>query len=200
MTSTHTKAGRRVVAQISTTLDGRVSGPKGPSDMEVVARYAGSDAAHARSAEALAAATTALLGRVNYEGFHGYWPPVAVDETADPRDRNIARWLDDVEKVVFSTTMTDATWANSRIAERGPVEEVRQLRGTDGGDILVVNSVSIIRQLLAGEQVDRLLIDLVPEVAGGGATLFEDGLPPSSWSLTDTVTAADGALLLTYDR
>jgi dihydrofolate reductase len=188
------------VAQISTTLDGRVSGPKGPSDMEVVARYAGSDAAHARSAEALAAATTALLGRVNYEGFYGYWPPVAVDETADPRDRNIARWLDDVEKVVFSTTMTDAAWANSRIAERGPVEEVRQLRGTDGGDILVVNSVSIIRQLLAGEQVDRLLIDLVPEVAGGGATLFEDGLPPSSWSLTDAVTAADGALLLTYDR
>jgi dihydrofolate reductase len=200
MTSTQPEAGRRVVAQISTTLDGRVSGPKGPSDMEVVARYAGSDAAHARSAEALAAATTALLGRVNYEGFYGYWPPVAVDETADPRDRNIARWLDDVEKVVFSTTMTDATWANSRIAERGPVEEVRQLRGTDGGDILVVNSVSIIRQLLAGEQVDRLLIDLVPEVAGGGATLFEDGLPPSSWSLTDAVTAADGALLLTYDR
>lgn len=200
MTSTQTKTGRRVVAQISTTLDGRVSGPKGPSDMEVVARYAGSDAAHARSAEALAAATTALLGRVNYEGFYGYWPPVAVNETADPRDRNIARWLDDVEKVVFSTTMTDATWANSRIAERGPVEEVRQLRGTDGGDILVVNSVSIIRQLLAGEQVDRLLIDLVPEVAGGGATLFEAGLPPSSWSLTDAVTAADGALLLTYDR
>jgi dihydrofolate reductase len=197
MTSTQTKAGRRVVAQISTTLDGRVSGPKGPSDMEVVARYAGSDAAHARSAEALAAATTALLGRVNYEGFYGYWPPVAVDETADPRDRNIARWLDDVEKVVFSTTMTDATWANSRIAERGPVEEVRQLRRTDGGDILVVNSVSIIRELLAGDQVDRLLIDLVPEVAGGGATLFEDGLPPSPWSLTDALTAADGALLLT---
>jgi len=200
MTSTQPKSGRRVVAQISMTLDGRVSGPKGPSDMEIVARYAGSDAAHARSAEALAAATTALLGRVNYEGFYGYWPPVAVDETADPRDRNIARWLDHVEKVVFSTTMTDATWANSRIAKRGPVEEVRQLRGTDGGDILVVNSVSIIRQLLAGEQVDRLLIDLVPEVAGGGATLFEDGLPPSSWSLTDAVTAADGALLLTYDR
>jgi dihydrofolate reductase len=198
--SAQTKAGRRVVAQISMSLDGRVTGPEGPSDMEIIAGYAGSDAAHARSAEALAAATTALLGRVNYEGFYGYWPPVAADETADPRDRNIARWLDDVEKVVFSTTMTDAAWANSRIADRGPVEEARQLRGTEGGDILVVNSVSIIRQLLAGEQLDRLLIDLVPEVAGGGATLFEDGLPRSSWSLTDAVTADDGALLLTYDR
>jgi hypothetical protein len=142
-----TKTGRRVVAQITTTLDGRVSGPKGPDDMEVVARYAGSDAAHARSAEALAAATTALMGRVNYEGFYGYWPSVAVDETADPRDRNIARWLDDVDKVVFSTTMTHATWVNSRLADRGPVDEVRMLRGDEGGDILVVNSVSIIRQL-----------------------------------------------------
>jgi dihydrofolate reductase len=122
------------------------------------------------------------------------------DETADPRDRNIARWLDDVEKVVFTTTMTDAPWTNSRVAKGGPVEEVEQLRSTDGGDILVVNSVSIIRELLAGEQLDRLLIDLVPEVSGGGATLFEDGVPRSSWSLTDAVTADDGALLLTYDR
>ncbi len=125
--SAQTKAGRRVVAQISMSLDGRVTGPDGPADMEIIAGYAGSDAAHARSAEALAAATTALLGRLNYEGFYGYWPPVAADEAADPRDRNIARWLDDVEKVVFSTTMTDAPWANSRIADRGPVEEVQQL-------------------------------------------------------------------------
>ena len=132
MTSAQTKAGRRVVAQISLTMDGRVSGPEGPADMEVIAAHAGSDAAHERAAEALDSATTALMGRVNYEGFYGYWPPVADDETADPRDRNIARWLDDVEKVVFSTTMTDAPWANSRIADGGPVEEVRRLRGTDG--------------------------------------------------------------------
>jgi len=198
--SAQTKAGRRVVAQISMTMDARVTGPEGPADMEVIAGYAGSDAAHARTAEALTAATTALLGRLNYEGFYGYWPPVAHDESADPRDRNIGRWLDEVEKVVFSTTMTDAPWANSRIADREPVEEVRQLRTTEGGDILVVNSVSIIRQLLAGEELDRLLIDLVPEVAGGGTTLFEEGVPRSSWSLTDAVTADDGALMLTYDR
>ena len=115
-----TKAGRRVVAQISMSLDGRVTGPEGPADMEIIAGYAGSDAAHARSAEALAAATTALLGRLNYEGFYGYWPPVADDEAADPRDRNIARWLDDVEKVVFSTTMTDVPWATLGSPTAGP--------------------------------------------------------------------------------
>jgi hypothetical protein len=43
--SAQTKSGRRVVAQISMTLDGRVTGPEGPADMEVIARYAVSDAA-----------------------------------------------------------------------------------------------------------------------------------------------------------
>jgi len=193
-------AGRTVVAQISMTLDGRVSGPGGPYDMQVIAGHATTDAAHQRGADVLGTATTALMGRGNYEGFYGYWPPVAQDERADPRDRNIARWLDEVEKVVFSTTMTDAPWANSRIADGGPVEEVRRLRGTDGGDILVVNSSSLIRQLLGAGELDRIHIDLVPEVAGSGATLFEAGLPSSTWTLTKSVIADDGTVLLTYDR
>jgi dihydrofolate reductase len=194
------RPGRTVVAQISMTLDGRVSGPGGPGDMEIVAGHAGTDGAHDRAAEVLGAATTALMGRGNYEGFYGYWPPIATDESADPRDRALARWLDDVEKVVFSTTTTHAPWKNSRVAEGGPVEEVRRLRDTNGGDIVVVNSSSLIRQLIAAGELDRLHIDLVPEVAGAGATLFEDGLPSSSWSLVKSGTAEDGTILLTYER
>jgi dihydrofolate reductase len=191
---------RTVVAQISLSLDGRVSGPGGPFDMEPIASHAGSDAAHDRSARVLGQATTALMGRVNYEGFHGYWPPVADDETADERDRALARWLDTVEKVVFSTTMTDAPWANSRIADEGPAEEVKRLRDTGSGDIVVLNSGSIIRQLMAANELDRLVVDLVPEVAGDGARLFEDALPSSSWTLSESTVADDGTVLLTYDR
>src|SRR6185295_13508563 len=49
-----------------------------------------------------APATTVLLGRKNYQGFGGYWPTIAGDESADPRDRAFARWLNAVEKIVFS--------------------------------------------------------------------------------------------------
>ena len=86
-------------------------------------------------------ATTVLLGRKNYQGFGGYWPPVAKDETADPRDRAFARWL------------------------------------------------------------DRLSITLCPELVGGGARLFEDGLPASSWRVAgDVLTSENGALRRFYDR
>jgi dihydrofolate reductase len=91
-------------------------------------------------------------------------------------------------------------WQNSRIAGAGPAETVKKLRGQSGGDIFILASASVIKALLAAGEVDRLIITLCPEVAGGGVRLFEDGLPSSSWSLTDLTTTDTGALGLVYDR
>ena len=65
-------------------------------------------------------ADTALLGRVNYEGFHSVWPAITRDPATDPRTRDLGRWLDAVEKVVISRTLHDAPWSNSRIAVTWP--------------------------------------------------------------------------------
>jgi dihydrofolate reductase len=81
-----------------------------------------------------------------------------------------------------------------------PATVVRDLRGQDGGDIWVLASQSVIRQLLDAGEVDRLSINLAPELVGGGDRLFGDGLPASSWSLTDLTTSDSGAIWLIYDR
>jgi dihydrofolate reductase len=77
---------------------------------------------------------------------------------------------------------------------------VRSLRQQDGGDIIVLASSSILRALLAADELDRLSITLAPTIAGGGARLFEDGLPATDWSLTDAAITESGAICLTYDR
>lgn len=200
MTSNTTSTDRRVVANISLSLDGRVTGPGGEFDMGWVARHAVTDAARDLMVRQTNTGTTVLLGRKNYEGFGGYWPTVATDENADPRDRTLARWLDSVEKVVFSRTLESVDWANSRLADGEPADVVKQLRQQEGGDIIVQNSVSLIRQLLAADEVDRLTLVFCPEIIGGGTPLFEDGLPATSWSLTDLATADTGAMCLYYDR
>lgn len=41
---------------------------------------------------------------------------------------------------------------------------------------------------------------LCPELVGGGARLSEDGVPATSWSLTDLSTNDSGAIVLVYDR
>ncbi|MFF5113641.1 hypothetical protein [Streptosporangium sp. NPDC000509] len=41
---------------------------------------------------------------------------------------------------------------------------------------------------------------VIPEIAGGGLRLFDDGLPPSKWKLTHQETGELGAMALIYDR
>ena len=125
---------------------------------------------------------------------------MADDETADPRDRAFAQWLNTVEKVVISSTLQQAEWLNSRIAAGDPAAAVRQLRKQQGGDIIVLASASIIRSLLEAGELDRLSITLCPELVGGGAHLFDDGPAGSSWSLTDMNGTESGAICLLYDR
>jgi dihydrofolate reductase len=141
-----------------------------------------------------------LLGRKNYEGFGGFWPAVADDESAAPADREFSGWLNAVEKVVFSTTLDDAGWDNARITRSDPATTVEQLRQQDGGDIVVLASASVIRALLEAGELDRLSITLCPELVGGGARLFQDGPAGSSWSLTHSTPTESGAICLLYDR
>ena len=126
---------RRVVGNISLSLDGRTTGPGGERDMSWVVRHAVTDVARDYMIKVTGSATTALLGRKNYEGFAGYWPPVADDEDAHPADRAFSRWLNAVEKIVFSATLTAADWPNTRVAASDPVATVKQLWQQGGGDI-----------------------------------------------------------------
>jgi dihydrofolate reductase len=191
---------RRVVANISLSLDGRVAGPGGEYDMGWIVPHAITDGARDHMIRVTAPATTVLLGRKNYQGFGGFWPAVADNPEADPRDRQFSAWLNATDKVVFSTTLTEPTWANSRIAPGDVPGEVRRLRDQDGGDIIVLASSSIIRALIEARLLDRLSITLCPELPGGGPRLFDDGLPATSWSLTDATPTSSGATCLLYDR
>ena len=191
---------RTVVANISVSLDGRVNGPGGDYDMSWIVPHALTDGAREHMVNVTNPASTALLGRKNYQGFASYWPAVADNPDADPRDRAFAQWLNAVDKVVFSTTLQKAGWPNSRIVADDPAAEVRRLRKQGGGDIIVLASASIIRNLLAAGEVDRLSITLCPALAGGGARLFGDDLPGSAWSLAETTPTDSGAICLLYER
>jgi dihydrofolate reductase len=192
--------GRKVVANISLSLDGRTTGPGGEYDMGWIAPHALTDVSRAHLIKLTVGATTVLLGRKNYQGFSSYWPAVAGDEHADPRDREFSRWLNEVDKVVFSRTRAALDWSNARLATADPASTVQELRTEGGGDILVLASASIIRALLDTGELDRLSITLCPEIVGGGARLFGDGSAGSSWSLTESTPTGSGAICLTYGR
>ncbi|MFC8074489.1 dihydrofolate reductase family protein [Streptomyces sp. NPDC057307] len=191
---------RKVTANIALTLDGRYNGPGGPGDMGAIVRYATTEVARDHLTRIWEGATTALLGRLNAEGFLGFWPTVAEDENADPRDRGYAKWLVDTEKVVLSTTLTEAPWERTRVVNAPAADVVAELKATGEGDILVNSSASVIKALLAADLVDRLYLLICPEVAGGGERLFEDGLPGTEWQLIRQEVGELGEIAVVYDR
>jgi len=191
---------RTVIANISLSLDGRTAGANGEYDMGWIVPHAITSGARDHMSAVTTPATTVILGRKNYQGFGSYWPNVAGDGAADPRDRAFSQWLNASEKVVFSHTLTEALWPNSRIVAGDPVAIIDDLRTQPGGDIIILASISLIRSLLQANALDRLSIMLCPEIAGGGERLFEEGLPASAWVLDSNVATESGALRLFYDR
>lgn len=191
---------RLVTANISISLDGRYNGPGGAMDLGAIIPYATTDVARNQLDRLHENATTAVLGRLNAEGFLGYWPSVADNEDADPRDRGYAKWLVDTEKVVFSTTLTEAPWERTRLVNAPAADVITELKSSGEGEILVNSSASIIKALLAADLLDRLYLMIMPQITGGGQQLFEDGLPATQWKVTHQETGELGEMAMVYDR
>jgi dihydrofolate reductase len=193
---------RTLIAQVTLSIDGYSAGSPddGAGGMSFLLEHASHEHMSTYFEGVWRGASTAVMGRTNYEGFHGYWPPVAQDPNASPRDRDLASWLDTVEKVVFSRSLDKAEWQNSRLAEKELPEEIRDLKEAPGRDILALNSASVIRQLLEADLVDELRIVVVPTVLGGGLRFFDGNPPTTAWQLGGACTLSTGAVVLHYVR
>lgn len=196
---TEQTTGRRVVTNMALSLDGRYAGSD-PQDMSWVMPYAVTDVARDHLTSLWEPATTALLGRVNAEGFLGFWPTVIGMKGADPRDEAFAKWLVETDKVVLSSTLREAPWERTTLVDKPTAQAVAELKATEGGDILVLCSASVIQALLAADKVDRLALTVFPVFLGGGPRLFEDGLPAGQWRLVSQAAGEHGTLALVYDR
>jgi dihydrofolate reductase len=133
-----------------------------------------------------------ILGRVSYEEWAGYWPSAS-------QDQDFAGFINTLPKFVVSRTLPDKLeWENSQLIQ-GPLEDfVRQLKETDGGDINVFGSISVVRQLLFAGLLDSLTLMIHPVIAATGKHLFEEGDPVTRLELQDSQRTSKGNMILSY--
>lgn len=193
---------RRIVAQEFITLDGVMQAPGGPEeDPTNDFPYGGWTAPYFSAADEDAsdfmskhlAPSDLLLGRKTYEIFADYWP------------KHAEMWpgVLDVTKYVLSTTMNEqqvagSGWRNSTLLTT--VDEVEELKRSDGSDLKVIGSSVLVQSLLARELVDELVLMTYPVVLGTGKKLFADGAGPAAFRLSESVITANGVLLAHYQR
>jgi dihydrofolate reductase len=132
-----------------------------------------------------------LVGRQTFEDLRGYWPTQSDDTTG------ITDYLNQVQKYVVSSTMTDPGWQNSTVLSGDPVEEVRALKKQPGRDIVVTGSITLCHALIRARLVDQYRLFVYPVVQGRGRRLFPDGVEVPQLSLLDAKAFRCG---ITYSR
>jgi dihydrofolate reductase len=76
-------------------------------------------------------------------------------------------------KIVFSRTLTEATWNNTRLIAEDPVAAMRRLKQEDGDDMAMFGSGTIVAQLAPAGLIDTYQIVVNPLILGRGRTMFE---------------------------
>ena len=129
-----------------------------------------------------------LLGRKTFDIFASYWP-----QHAD-------NWpgVNDVTKYVLSNTLTHSNWQNSIFLRT--VEDIKNLKNSDGRDLQVHGSSQLIQLLLKHDLVDELWLKIHPITLGQGKKLFTTGAIPLTFSLTECTITPSGVIFANYIR
>ena len=103
--------------------------------------------------------------------------------------------MNEKPKVVFSTTLTDPKWAETRVAQ-DVADEIARLKQDDtDGDILAHAGASFVRSLADCGLVDEYHLCVRPVVLGDGLPLFTERL---ELELLDSRAFPAGAVLNVY--
>lgn len=186
---------RKLVLFLHSSLDGFVEGPNGPMDISWVA-YDSDLERHAR--EILSMADTVLWGRGTYQMMHSYWPSVSSDPNASQHERDHAEWIEKTNKVVFSTTLENVEWNNSRLVKENVEEEIKRLKEQPGKDIVILGSPRFAHTLMQLGLIDEYKITVSPVVIGSGLPLFQGVQEKINLKLIENKTFDSGALGLVY--
>jgi dihydrofolate reductase len=135
-----------------------------------------------------------VFGRITYELMASYWPtPMALQNSPV-----VAKGMNDIPKIVFSRTLDNASWSNTKLVKGDLTAEMRKLKNEPGPDMVILGSGSIVSQLAQQDLIDEYQIALSPIVLGDGRTMFEGVQEKLNLRLTKSRTFGNGTVFACY--
>jgi dihydrofolate reductase len=177
---------RRLVLQTGVSIDGFVAGPDGSHDWGYGRE---DDATKKWKLESLRKAGAHLMGRVTYDEMAAVWPTSTSDYAAP---------MNEIPKVVFSKTLQNADWPDSRIARGDLSEEIAALKREPGNDLIAHGGATFARALSRERLIDEYRLVIQPAALGAGLALFDCLRAPLHLELVEAHTYATGAAIHVY--
>ena len=180
---------RKVIVWEMVTLDGYFEGPK-PWEIDYH-EYVWGEELERFSLEQAKEVGTLLFGRRTYDGMAAYWSTATGE---------IAEFMNNVPKVVFSNTLQKATWNNTRLVKGRAEDEVARLKQEPGKDLFIFGAAELADSLTKQSLIDEYRIGLNPLVLGGGTPLFKPNKERMRLKLLEARPMKSGVVLLRYAR
>lgn len=178
---------RKLVFAINITIDGFADHTAGIADDEL----------HDFFTNFLDTIDVSLMGRKTYQLMENYWPNAHQDPNATKSTIDFADKFNAMKKIVFSSTLTEVKWKNSRLASESLLKVVSDLKNQNGKNISA-GSLSIANQLFNANLIDEFWFLIHPVVLGKGKKLF-DGLDiKNQLQLIDIKKFDSGVVALQY--
>jgi dihydrofolate reductase len=178
---------RKLILYMSMSLDGFAARRDG------VIEWLGGSREHdghrqRRVAELLGQAGMLVLGSTAGQQMATAWP-TSTSPTGE--------LMNALPKVVFSSTLGDLEWSNTRVSTRRAEEEIPELKAQPGKDLVVFGGANFARSLASSGLIDEYRINIHPVALGDGLPLLPESHP---LELVSSTVWTDGVVTNTYSR
>ena len=137
-----------------------------------------------------------VFGRITYEMMASFWPtPMAKESMPE-----VAEAMNSMQKVVFSRSLDQASWENTKLVKNDPAAEIRKMKNESGEGMVIMGSGTIVSQLTQEGLIDEYQFVVIPVVLGKGRTMFEGVKEKKKLKLTKTRIFHNGNVVLFYER
>lgn len=177
----------KLIAAINITIDGYCDHTHGVPDAEL----------HDHYTQLLNNAGSILYGRVTYQLMEDFWPTLVKNPSGEKSMDDFAIAIENVSKIIFSRTLKNVGWKNTRIASRSIEDEVAALKCQSEKDIYV-GSPSLISSFTNLNLIDEYQLCVHPVITGKGRSLFKGLGDRMVLTLLKTKTFGSGCILNYY--
>ena len=118
---------------------------------------------------------------------------------AEGENGEIAKFMNQIQKVVCSTTLKTADW-NNTIVVKEAVAEISKLKLQGNGNIFVFGSGKLSESLMKAELFDEIRLCIAPVFLGNGKLLFNQGLNYQELKLLEARPISTGGLIVRYAK
>ncbi len=150
------------------------------------------------AAKGIPGTDTILLGRRTYEIFEAFWPHALDNPNLPPEMRAMAIGLNEMTKLVFSKTLKEVTWKNSRLLHKLDPHEIQAMKSQPGKDMIVLGSGSIVSQLTQHGLIDEYQFVVSPILLGSGQPLLSGLSTSMALELKEAKSYPSGNVMLRY--